>query len=309
MKNSVIVILASFNGEKFIKEQIESILSQENVSIELFIFDDCSKDSTFHLINNTFNDSRIHIFRNNIQSGSAATNFLNSLRFILHSNTSYYNYISFADQDDIWLSKKLIEAINVIDNKNIDLYCSNLTIRNEQNLNSRGIIKKDFKQKKYDFLFEGASAGCTYVFKKDFAIKLIENFDNLNLNNWQNFSHDWYIYFFARINEYKVFIDSNSFIQYRIHQNNVHGQLNLNNLNSIKKRVKLVKSGWYFEHIINFKQLISFNSEINFIYDMYYKNFASRLYILCKYNFNLMRSNSKFLKFFLLSILIKPKKS
>ena len=237
MKNNIIVILASFNGEKFIIEQIKSILSQDNVSIQLYIFDDCSIDSTFDIITNTFDDCRIRIFRNKIQSGSAAINFLNSLSYIIKSENSDYNYISFADQDDIWLNNKLLNAINNINNNNIDLYCSNLTIRNEKDIKSRNIIRKDFDQKKYDFLFEGGSAGCTYVFKKNFAIKLIENYNKLNTKNWKNFSHDWYIYFFARINNYKVFIDKNSFIEYRIHQENVHGQLNLNNLNSFKKRI------------------------------------------------------------------------
>jgi rhamnosyltransferase len=130
----------------------------------------------------------------------------------------------------------------------------------------------------------------------------------LNLEKWKNFSHDWYIYFFARINNYKVFIDTNSFIQYRIHQTNVHGQLNLNNLNSIKKRVELIKSGWYFEQIANFRQLIPLNSEFSFIYDMYYKNIFTRSYILFLYNFKLMRSRVKFVKFFFLSTIIKSNK-
>ena len=48
--SKIVVILASYNGEKFIKEQISSILSQTNVDIDLYIFDDCSKDNTINII-------------------------------------------------------------------------------------------------------------------------------------------------------------------------------------------------------------------------------------------------------------------
>ena len=307
MENNVLVILASYNGDKFIKEQILSILSQNSVSVQLYIFDDCSEDSTVDIVN-SINDERIHLFKNKIPSGNAANNFLNSLSFILNSKFCDYEYISFSDQDDLWLNDKLFNAINSLYTKKFDLYCSNLEVWDEKNNDIKKIIKKDFVQKKYDFLFEGGSAGCTYVFTRNFAEKLIENFSKLNLENWKYFSHDWYIYFFARINKYNVFIDNNSFILYRIHQSNVHGQLNLNNFNAFKKRIQLIKSGWYFNQTNNFKQLISDNEEFYNIYEMYNRNIFSRVYILLKYNFKLMRSNKKFIKFFILSIFLKINK-
>ena len=306
MLNNVLVILASFNGEKYIKEQIFSSLSQKFVSVELYIFDDCSNDSTIDIIN-SINDKRIHFYKNNIPNGNAANNFLNSLSFISKLNINNYNYISFSDQDDIWLDQKLWNAIKSIYDKNIDLYCSNLHLWDEVN-NNISIIKKDFSQKNYDFLFEGGSAGCTYVFTTKFAENLNVNFSKLELKYWKNFSHDWYIYFFARINNYKVFIDHNSYILYRIHQTNIHGQLNLNNFNAIKKRIQLIKSGWYYNHTNNFKQLILHNTDLLYIYNMYNKNVFTRFYILLKYNFKLMRSNKKFIKFFILSIILKTKK-
>ena len=94
----------------------------------------------------------------------------------------------------------------------------------------------------------------------------------IDLKNWKYFSHDWYLYFFARLNNFKVFIDHNSYILYRIHQSNVHGQLNLNNFNALKKRIQLIKSGWYYNHTYNFKQLLFHHSDLLFIYDMYNKN-------------------------------------
>ena len=134
MVNNVLVILASFNGEKYIQDQIFSILSQKLVSVELYIFDDCSNDKTVDIIN-SFNDKRIHFFQNTISSGNAANNFLYSLTYILKSNIDNYDYISFSDQDDIWLEYKLFNSINSIYTKNFDLYCSNLMLRGEDNNN------------------------------------------------------------------------------------------------------------------------------------------------------------------------------
>ena len=254
------------------------------------------------VIQNFQQKNKTNFLSNNPKLGFAK-NFLNGIA----STQGNFDFYALSDQDDIWLEYKLFNSINSIYTKNFDLYCSNLMLWDEDNNNKR-ILKKDFAQKKYDFLFEGASAGCTYVFTRKFAENLSLNFSKIDLKNWKYFSHDWYLYFFARLNNFKVFIDHNSYILYRIHQSNVHGQLNLNNFNALKKRIQLIKSGWYYNHTYNFKQLLFHHSDLLFIYDMYNKNIFTRIFILLKYNFQLMRSNKKFIKFFILSIFFKSKR-
>jgi rhamnosyltransferase len=307
MKNKVLVLLASYNGKNYIREQLNSILSQNNVDVNIYIFDDCSTDNSFIDLLQV-EDKRVFLIKNSEQTGSAAKNFLNSLQSLVTADTlSKFDYVSFADQDDIWLPNKLYRAVSKIEQENVHLYCSNLTIWNE-GTNEKKLLQKSQKQKKFDYLFEGASAGCTYVFTTEFAIKLINNYSQIDLSSWKYFSHDWYTYFFARVNKFMVHIDDQSFIFYRIHDNNVHGQLNLNNLDSIFKRIQLVKSGWYFNHLNNYKKLISSNSEEYYIYQMYCQNIFTRIFILLKYNFKLMRSNKKFIKFFFTSILFNANK-
>lgn len=298
----ILIILASFNGVKYIKQQIDSILSQEGVNIDIKIFDDGSSDGTVELISSLYSSERIQIIQNEIPTGSSANNFFQSLQQIEEIYFEKYNYIAFADQDDIWLPNKLKEAVVILDTQEADLYMSNLILWQEKSYR-KSIVNKSFSQKKYDYLFEGGSAGCTYVLSAKFVLKLkdiIKNTDNLY---WKYFSHDWFIYFVARTNNFKVTIDNRSFILYRIHETNIHGQLNTHSIFAIKERLKLVANGWYYHHAKGFINFLPLNSKEIKIYKWYTKNYFTRLYVLFRYNFSLIRSTKKAFQFFLVSLI------
>ncbi|MNX30294.1 UDP-Glc:alpha-D-GlcNAc-diphosphoundecaprenol beta-1,3-glucosyltransferase WfgD [compost metagenome] len=305
----VLIILASYNGEKYIKEQLDSILSQQGIEIYITIFDDVSKDDTAAIVNSFRDDDRIQLVKNNFPTGSAASNFFGAIKYLSEDFIKQYDFVSLADQDDIWLPKKMISAVEMLNSKKSSLYLSNLILWNEKT-NKKSFIKKCFPQKKYDFLFEGGSAGCTYVFTSKFALDLKFYLNKIDYSNWKFFSHDWFIYFFARINNYKISIDSNAYILYRIHEQNVHGQLNTISIYAIKERLKLIKAGWYFQQIKEFSKLVPQNSEYRNIYNLYSKNYFTRFYVIFRYNFKLIRSRSKMIQFAILSLLpIKIKKS
>jgi rhamnosyltransferase len=298
----VLIILAAYNGEKYIREQIESILAQDNLDISLQVFDDGSKDKTIAIVSSIHDHKgRIKLIQNNIPTGSAANNFLNALKSFKENEIKEYDYVAFADQDDIWLPNKLQAATNMLQLKKSDLYMSNLILWEEKN-NRKTIINKSHSQKKYDYLFEGGSAGCTYVFSSTFAIQLKKTIVNINYINWEFFSHDWFVYFFARSNHYKVVIDKNSFILYRVHETNVHGQLNTFSFFAIRERIKLIKNGWYFKQAEGFMTLLCPNSDEYKIYRFYTKNYFTRLYVLLRHNFSLIRSPKKAIQFFIISL-------
>jgi rhamnosyltransferase len=299
----VLVILASYNGIKYIKEQINSILNQIDVELSIKIFDDGSNDGTIEFLSHLSNKKRISLFINSRNTGSAAKNFCNSIKQISVEEFKKYDYVALSDQDDIWLPNKLKIAVDSLASKNAHLYASNLILW-ENNI-EKFVIKKDYQQKKFDYLFEGGSAGCTYVFTSDFALKLQNKLFEINYENWLYFSHDWLIYFFARLNNLIVFIDSRTEILYRIHDSNVHGQLNNKNFSAFTKRLNFVLNGWYFEHIKGFSQFLNSDSIEFKIYNLYNKNWLTRFWILIRYNFLLVRSKRKFLKFFALSLLPK----
>jgi len=298
----ILVILAAYNGENFIKEQVNSILEQAGVLVNIKIFEDVSKDNTLQALDDYRDDSRVEVFKNVAASGSAANNFFNAIKSISDDTINSYEFIAFSDQDDIWLPEKLKVASSMLVKEQSSLYCSNLILWDEKS-NHKSIIHKSYPQKKYDFLFEGGSAGCTYVFTNDFCIRLKRVVEKTNYMQWKFFSHDWFVYFYARISKDKVSIDSNAYMLYRIHSDNVHGQLNKNSLHALSERLKLIKQGWYFKQIKGFSTFVESQSIESKIYELYSKNYFSRLYILLRYNFELMRSSKKFIMFFMISLL------
>lgn len=301
---NILVILASYNGIKYIKEQIDSILTQEGVNVSLNIYDDCSNDGTLEFIVSeySYNANQIQIKKNSIPTGSAANNFFQALTNIDENEIEKYDFIAFADQDDIWLPNKLFEAGQKLRTENSNLYFSNLILWNQES-KTKSLIKKSYPQKKYDYLFEGGSAGCTYVMTKKLVYLVKEYVNKVDYINWKFFSHDWFVYFIARTNNLRVFIDNRAFILYRIHDTNVHGQLNSFSLYAIKERLKLIINGWYYFQSTGFIKLLPTQSKEAKIYKLYTKNYFTRIYIIWRYNFSLIRSNKKAIQFFILSAL------
>lgn len=108
-ETSVAVILAFFNGAKWIEAQLESIKNQIQTNIDVYIFDDCSDGSEsikLREIVKKYSIVKKVTFRN--QRLGYAKNFLNGLQGI----SNQYSYYCFSDQDDIWLPTKLSRAIN-----------------------------------------------------------------------------------------------------------------------------------------------------------------------------------------------------
>jgi glycosyltransferase involved in cell wall biosynthesis len=105
------VCMASYNGEEFITEQVESILKQLNPEDELIISDDTSTDDTINIIKR-FKDKRIKLLTNN-SFRNPITNFQNALR---HASG---DFIFLSDQDDIWLDGKYIQMIELLNTYNL----------------------------------------------------------------------------------------------------------------------------------------------------------------------------------------------
>jgi rhamnosyltransferase len=298
----ILVILASYNGAKYIEEQMDSILNQESVSLDIMVFDDCSKDDTIEVLNKYKLNANVSINIREKGTGNAPRNFLDAILSLSDEFVNLYDFIAFSDQDDIWYPNKMYEAGKMLKKEQSSLYFSNLNLWDE-NTNYKAIINKSYPQKKYDFLFEGGSAGCTYVFTNDFCIGLKKTLMKTNYYDWELFSHDWFVYFYARANGFKVSIDNNAYITYRIHANNSYGQVNKISISAIKERLKYIKNGWYFNHIKEFSAFITPNSVESKIYHLYTKNYFTRFYVLLRYNFELMRSSKKFIQFFIISLL------
>lgn len=292
------ILLASYNGEKYIEEQIRSILAQQNVEVDIMVRDDHSSDKTVALVKEHFSTLPLHI--NTPGTGSAAHNFLKMVEHLQFDAS--FEYVAFADQDDIWLPNKLAAAVEELTKHNASLYCSNLTKWDTSN-GSYSLLKKDFPQKKYDYLFEGGSAGCTYVMTKDFAQQFQAFIQAMDFSDWKGLSHDWLVYFFARSKGYKVVIDPKPYILYRLHTENVHGHLNKLTWKTIVDKSSQVLNGYYQHHAEHLITALDKKSEEYNIYKLFLKNYFTRNYIVWKYNTQLMRDNKKFLVFALLNLI------
>jgi glycosyltransferase involved in cell wall biosynthesis len=100
-QKNVSVIITTFNGSKFIKKQMDSILKQSMLPEEIIICDDNSTDETVFLLNKYTGNNSIKIYVNEKQLG-VVENFKKAAKL-----AKYGNWLVFADQDDIWVPQKL----------------------------------------------------------------------------------------------------------------------------------------------------------------------------------------------------------
>ena len=106
MKPFVSIAMTTYNGEKFLKQQLESILDQTYENFELIICDDASTDRTVEIIK-SYQDKRIRLYKNDKNIGFAK-NFEKAISLCSGK------YIALADQDDIWVKEKIEEMVHAI---------------------------------------------------------------------------------------------------------------------------------------------------------------------------------------------------
>jgi len=248
----VAVLLASYQGLPWIDKQIESILQQQNVNVELTISDDLSDDGTIDYLDKkklTFPMTLMPAKR----SGTAALNFF---RLLIESDFSEADYIALSDQDDIWLPNKLDWAVQSIKKQNVEAYSSNVKAFWPDGRTK--LINKAQPQQAYDYMFESAGPGCTFVMSHRLAIEL-QKFLRSHILDCQNIAlHDWFIYAFARSRNYKWHIDSIPGLLYRQHEVNAFGANS--GLKAITSRLKKLNQGWYTQQIVTIARVLNYQN-------------------------------------------------
>lgn len=101
---SVAVLMSTYNGEKYLIEQIDSILNQSYENIHLFIRDDGSTDDTRSILNQFMDNPKVTVIMGTKNLGYK-NSFLSLLKTIVNTYDEY-QYFSFSDQDDIWMKEK-----------------------------------------------------------------------------------------------------------------------------------------------------------------------------------------------------------
>jgi rhamnosyltransferase len=286
MHKKIAILLASYNGTKYIKEQIDSILIQKEVDVTIFVSDDLSTDNTIKYLQGIYkDDKRLVYLESNQKFGGAAKNFFRLIKDVDFSN---FDYISLSDQDDIWYEDKLIRAIKIIEEKDIDAYSSNILAFWEDG--KEMIINKAQSQTKYDYLFEAAGPGCTYVFSQ----RLANDIKKFMIKNWKELNqvelHDWLIYAYTRENDYNWHIDEKPSMRYRQHLSN---QVGANTgINAKLRRLKLVFSSWYRDETKKIIKLLNLEKKYKFSKYILEKSYFNNL-LLLKYVLNFRRKTKE----------------
>lgn len=251
----IAVLLATFNGETYLNTQLKSIKNQSDVDVLIVASDDGSLDHTPQLLNEAFAvDSRIISLPSQNQ-GSAAANFFRLLRDV---DLTDADYIALSDQDDIWQADKLFHAVKKIQESNVDAYSSNVTAfwpNGKQKL-----INKAQPQQQWDYMFESAGPGCTFVITKKLALA-IQQFLTVNQDACRLVAlHDWFIYAYARSHGYKWLIDKTSHMHYRQHAENVVGA----NVGFKAKlaRWKKLRDGWLVEQALLIAYILGYGNAL-----------------------------------------------
>ena len=109
MSPLISIVMATYNGEKYLREQVDSLLAQSYASLEFIFVDDASSDSTFTILQAyAAKDSRIHLIENSVNQGLIAT-------FEIGIRAAKGEMIALSDQDDVWLPGKISLLAEAID--------------------------------------------------------------------------------------------------------------------------------------------------------------------------------------------------
>lgn len=230
------VLLSSYNGENYIKEQIDSILAQKGVAVKLLVRDDGSSDGTVELLRN------YELSYDNIQIMYGCNIGVIESFFALINAAEETDYIAFADQDDVWLPDKLLRAVTLLEERNPQcpndtepmVYCSARQLVDE-NLNPLpSAIKYPQVQSVFgNALVENMCTGCTCVMNK----KMLQLLDGYKPD--YTIMHDFWIYLVGSCFG-TVLYDEESRILYRQHGGNELGEAS-SLIGNYKRRIKNFK--------------------------------------------------------------------
>lgn len=247
--DTIDILLPTYNGEKYLREQLDSILNQTYKNIRLIISDDCSKDSTPKILEEYRDkDERVELYLQKENIG-----VVKGIEFLLKKVKS--NYYMLADQDDVWLPIKVEKSIETLKRQNADLVFGDLEIVDEKletiypsfgdfmKLNRK--INKYIDSYKVNYLYNCVT-GCTVLSKKEFIEKILPI-----PTESKYLIHDHWIGLVVALNGKLAYMPE-KYIKYRQHGNNQvgtnkisHGFKKLEQVRELFINVKLGVFGTY----------------------------------------------------------------
>lgn len=289
------ILLASYNGEKYIAEQIESILNQTYEDWSLYIKDDCSTDNTVKIINayERIYKDKIKVIVSDKPSGSAKDNFFSMLQY------SKSGYIMTCDQDDVWIPEKIeityrkmkeaeyaYKDIPLLVHTDLKVADENLHVISDSLLKMQNLDSS--RDKLNNLLVQNIVTGCTVMVNRKLLdyIKTIPKYAIM---------HDWWMALIASSLGKIEFIEKPT-VLYRQHKYNNIGAKNVNSTNYILERLNNINDirrsieDTYLQSEEMLNSLGSFIDKNNYLMVKQYSfmvkfNKFKKILILLKYKF------------------------
>lgn len=220
-QTKVCIMLSTYNGAKYIEEQLESLIAQEHVQMDIYIRDDGSSDETLQKVRNyaksVSDEIKIHIFE------GENLGVIGSFFELVRLTKPVYDYYAFCDQDDVWQPYKLSRAVEKLQSRPSDtplMYCSSTQMVDEE-LNHLNIwpALPPKPLNMYNALVENCCVGCTMVLN---PVTFEQIRTNLPSDLTSILMHDRWIYLYVS-SFGEVIFDKEPTILYRQHQENVMG--------------------------------------------------------------------------------------
>lgn len=220
MKAKIAILMSTYNGEKWLRQQIDSILKQRGVDCCIYIRDDGSEDDTLSVIESYCECKRVLLIGDDCQKRlGAGDSFMKLVKYAQSMLADQYEYFALADQDDYWQPDKLISAVELIQNSEEPcLYFSKKTIVDEE---LRMMKMEDYIPYSDPILHsigQGNAYGCTFVFNRQLLGCIREKVLGRGY-------HDAWIFRLSVWCGFRIFYDTNSHILYRQHKQNAAGAI------------------------------------------------------------------------------------
>lgn len=235
------VVMATYNGEKYIREQLDTIWFQTVKPDEIIVSDDASTDKTLELVRRFKEETNapVKILADDKQKGYV-------LNFITGLKEAQGDYVFLSDQDDIWLENRIESAINTFEeNANVDVLSCRFQLVDGE---GKPIGKKRFSMKR-NRVKEGSNLKnidfCTFIrhpkypgmamaMRKHVVDEMLKRDDKIS-------AHDWQLNLVA-VQKNAMYISDEVLVQYRQHDGNTVGTIRTGKqVDSLRKRIKLLK--------------------------------------------------------------------
>lgn len=225
----VVICMSTYNGDRFLSTQLDSIINQQYSNWKLLIHDDGSNDNTLKIIKNYCAQDRRIVLSDNSQHLGVKKAFLS---LTLEEDADFY---MFSDQDDIWTSNKieiLLKEIEKYDTSIPLLIHGDYQTIDTKNQKINGFLSGYNNTDFNSLILKNNVTGCTCLFNRTLRNLVEEKINNIDYNKM--IMHDWWLAILASAFGKVIHIDEKT-VLYRQHEGNVIGAVEQKNKTNIQR--------------------------------------------------------------------------